>query len=187
MSEEVQLYMDDAQDKMNKALGHLESELLKVRAGKASPTMLAGVMVDYYGSKVPITQVANINTQDARTLVIQPWEKKTIDALEKAVFAANLGLTPVNNGELIRISIPALTEERRQGLVKQVRHEGETAKVSIRNARREAIEEIKKLQKQGVPEDEIKKAEEDMQKTTDNFSKKVDEVLQKKEAEIMVV
>ncbi|HEY9123832.1 MAG TPA: ribosome recycling factor [Bacteroidales bacterium] len=187
MSEEVQLYMDDAKDKMNKALVHLESELLKIRAGKASPAMLAGVMVDYYGSRVPITQVANVNTQDARTLVIQPWEKKLIDALEKAVFAANLGLTPVNNGEVIRISIPPLTEERRQGLVKQVKHEGENAKVSIRNARREAIEEIKKLQKQGIPEDEIKKAEEDMQKTTDHFSKKVEEVLQKKEAEIMVV
>lgn len=187
MNEEVLLYIDDAKDKMKKALLHLENELLKIRAGKANPTMLQSVVVDYYGSKVPLSQVANINTTDARTLVIQPWEKKMIDTIEKAVFAANLGLTPINNGELIRINIPALTEERRLGLVKQVKHEGEIAKVSIRNARREAIDEIKKLQKQGIPEDEIKKAEDDMQKQTDNFSKRVDEHLQAKEAEIMVV
>lgn len=187
MSEEVQLYFDDAKEKMQKALSHLESELLKIRAGKASPAMLQGVVVDYYGSKVPLTQVANVNSSDARTLVIQPWEKKIIDAIEKAIFAANLGLTPVNNGELIRISIPPLTEERRHSLVKTVKHEGEIAKVSIRNARRESIEEIKKLQKQGIPEDEIKKAEDEMQKQTDIFSKKVDDVLHKKESEIMAV
>jgi ribosome recycling factor len=187
MSEEVQLYIDDAKDKMKKALVHLENELLKVRAGKASPTMLHGVHVDYYGSKTPLTQVANINTTDARTLVIQPWEKAMIDPIEKAIFAANLGLTPINNGDLIRINVPALTEERRHGLVKQIKHEGENAKVSIRNARREAIEEIKKLQKEGIPEDEIKKAEDEMQKQTDTFSKKVDETLHNKEAEIMIV
>lgn len=187
MSDEVLLYIDDAKDKMTKALLHLENELVKVRAGKASPTMLQGVQVDYYGSKMPLNQVANINTTDARTLVIQPWEKTMIDPIEKAVFAANLGLTPINNGEMIRINVPALTEERRLSLVKQIKHEGENAKVSIRNARREAIEEIKKLQKQGIPEDEIKKAEDDMQKQTDNCSKKVDEILHNKEKEIMVV
>jgi ribosome recycling factor len=187
MSEEVLLYVDDAKDKMEKALLHLENELVKVRAGKANPTMLHGVNVDYYGSKMPLNQVANINTTDARTLVIQPWEKAMIDPIEKAVFAANLGLTPINNGDMIRINVPALTEERRHSLVKQIKHEGENAKVSIRNARREAIEEIKKLQKQGIPEDEIKKAEEDMQKQTDNFSKKVDDVLHNKEKEIMIV
>jgi ribosome recycling factor len=187
MNEEVQLYFDDAKEKMQKALGHLDAELHKIRAGKANPTMLQGVQVDYYGSKVPLSQVANINTTDARTLVIQPWEKKLIDAIEKAIFAANLGLTPVNNGELIRLNIPPLTEERRHGLVKQVKHEGEIAKVSIRNARREAIEEIKKLQKQGIPEDEIKRAEDDMQKQTDLYSKKVDDMLAQKESEILVV
>jgi ribosome recycling factor len=187
MNEEVQLYVEDAKDKMSKALAHLENELHKIRAGKASPSMLQGVMVDYYGSKVPLSQVANINTSDARTLVVQPWEKNMIDPIEKAIFGANLGLTPVNNGDLIRINVPVLTEERRIGLVKSVKHEGENAKVSIRNARREAIEEIKKLQKDGVPEDEIKKAEDEMQKLTDNFSKKVDEVLHRKETEIMIV
>jgi ribosome recycling factor len=187
MNEEVQLYIDDAKDKMTKAIHHLENELVKIRAGKANPSMLHGVFVDYYGSKMPLNQVANINTTDARTLVIQPWEKNMMDPIEKAIFAANLGLTPINNGDVIRLNIPALTEERRKDMVKQVKHDGENARVSIRNARREAIEEIKKLQKEGVPEDEIKKAEEEMQKQTDNFIKKVDDVLHKKEAEIMIV
>jgi ribosome recycling factor len=187
MNEEVQLYLDDAKDKMNKALSHLENELAKIRAGKANPNMLQGIMVDYYGSKMPLNQVSNINTTDARTLVIQPWEKNMIDPIEKAIFAANIGLTPVNSGDMIRINIPPLSEERRHVLVKQSKHEGENAKVSIRNTRREAIEEIKKLQKEGVPEDEIKKAEDEMQKQTDNFSKKVDEILHRKETEIMAV
>jgi ribosome recycling factor len=187
MSEEVQLYIDDAKDKMDKALTHLENELVKVRAGKASPSMLQGVMVDYYGSKTPLQQVANVSTTDARTIVVQPWEKNMIDPIEKAIFAANLGLTPINNGEMIRLNVPPLTEERRMGLVKGVKHEGETAKVSIRNARRESIDEIKKLQKEGIPEDEIKKAEDEMQKITENFSKKIDEILHRKESEILIV
>jgi ribosome recycling factor len=187
MVEDIKLYMDDAKERMQKALAHLENELVKIRAGKASPAMLETVTVEYYGAKVPLNQVANINTADARSLVIQPWEKKMIDVIEKAIFAANLGLTPINNGEVIRINIPPLTEERRLTLVKQVKHEGEIAKVSIRNIRRETIEEIKKLQKQGVAEDEIKHAEEEMQKMTDNFSKKVDEILHHKETEIMAV
>jgi ribosome recycling factor len=187
MNEEVQLYIDDAKDKMKKAIVHLENELAKIRAGKANPSMMQGIFVDYYGSKTPLHQVANINTTDARTIVIQPWEKNMIDPIEKAIFAANIGLTPMNSGDMIRISIPPLSEERRHNLVKQSRHEGETAKVSIRNSRRENIEEIKKLQKEGVPEDEIKKAEDEMQKMTDNYSKKVDEILQHKEGEIMSV
>lgn len=187
MNEEVQLYIDDAKDKMKKAIVHLENELAKIRAGKANPSMMQGIFVDYYGSKTPLHQVANINTTDARTIVIQPWEKNMIDPIEKAIFAANIGLTPMNSGDMIRISIPPLSEERRHNLVKQSRHEGETAKVSIRNTRRENIEEIKKLQKEGVPEDEIKKAEDEMQKMTDNYSKKVDEILQHKEGEIMSV
>jgi ribosome recycling factor len=187
MSEEVQLYVDDSKDKMNKALVHLENELVKLRAGKANPSMLHGIVVDYYGSKMPLNQISNINTTDAKTIVVQPWEKTMVDPIEKAIFAANIGLTPINNGDMIRINIPALTEERRHQLVKQSKHEGENAKVSIRNARREAIEEIKKLQKEGVPEDEIKKAEEEMQKQTDNYSKKVDDILHRKETEVMAV
>ena len=187
MSEEVQLYIDDAKEKMQKAVTHLENELVKVRAGKASPAMLQGIMVDYYGAKTPLSQVSNINTTDARTIVVQPWEKAMIEPIEKAIFAANIGLTPINNGEMVRLNVPPLTEERRHSLVKGIKHEGETAKVSIRNARREAIEEIKKLQKEGIPEDEIKKAEEDMQKTTDTYSKKIDDILHHKEVEIMAV
>jgi ribosome recycling factor len=187
MSEEVQLYLDDSKDKMDKALVHLENELVKLRAGKANPSMLHGIVVDYYGSKMPLNQVSNINTTDAKTIVVQPWEKTMVDPIEKAIFAANIGLTPINNGDMIRINIPALTEERRHQLVKQAKHEGENAKVSIRNARREAIEEIKKLQKEGVPEDEIKKAEDEMQKQTDNYSKKVEDILHRKETEIMAV
>jgi ribosome recycling factor len=187
MSEEVQLYLDDSKDRMNKALVHLENELVKLRAGKANPSMLHGIVIDYYGSKMPLNQVSNINTTDAKTIVVQPWEKTMVDPIEKAIFAANIGLTPINNGDMIRINIPALTEERRHQLVKQAKHEGENAKVSIRNARREAIEEIKKLQKEGIPEDEIKKAEDEMQKQTDNFTKKVDDILHRKETEIMAV
>ncbi len=185
MNEDVQLFIDDAKDSMQKAVAHLETELLKVRAGKASPAMLDGIMVDYYGANTPLKQLANISTTDARTIVVQPWEKKIIASIEKAIFAANIGLTPVNNGELIRLNVPPLTEERRRDIVKNVKHEGETAKVSIRNTRRDAIEEIKKLQKSGVAEDEIKTGEEEMQKITDIFSKKVDEILTKKESEVM--
>ncbi len=187
MSEEVLIYIEDAKEKMKKAINHLENELVKIRAGKANPMMLQGIIVDYYGSKVPINQVASINTTDARSIVIQPWDKKMIEVIEKAIFAANIGLTPINNGEVIRLNVPPLTEERRHELVKQVKHEGEIAKVSIRNSRREAIEEIKKLQKEGIPEDEIKKAEEDIQKQTDQFIKKIDEILHNKEVEIMSV
>ena len=187
MNEEVQLYYDDAGEKMDKALKHLSAELAKLRAGKASPAMLDGIMVNYYGTPTPLQQVANINTPDARSIVIQPWEKKVIEAIEKAIFAANIGMTPANNGEVVRLNVPPLTEERRKNLVKQVKVEGENAKISVRNARRDAIEEFKKMLKQGLPEDVEKDAEENMQKLTDKYYKKVDEILAKKETEIMTV
>ena len=187
MTEDVQLYTEDAEEKMEKALKHLSAELVKLRAGKANPAMLEGIMVNYYGVPTPLQQVASINTPDARSFVIQPWEKKMVDAIEKAIFAANIGMTPSNNGEVIRLSVPPLTEERRKALVKQVKTEGENTKISIRNARREAIEEFKKLVKQGLPEDMEKDATENMQKLTDKYYKKVDEILAKKETEIMTV
>ena len=185
MSEDVELFIDDAKDSMQKAVTHLDNELTKIRAGKASPAMLEGVMVDYYGTKTPLKQVANVSTTDARTIIVQAWEKKLIDPIEKAIFAANLGLTPVNNGELIRINVPPLTEERRHNIVKNVRHEGETAKVSVRSIRRDAIEELKKLQKSGTSEDEIKTGEEEIQKLTDAYTKKIEDLLTKKEVELM--
>jgi len=187
MNEEVQLVSEDAVEKMDKALKYLSAELAKLRAGKATPAMLDGILVNYYGTPTPLQQVANINTPDARSFVIQPWEKKVIDAIEKAIFAANIGMTPSNNGEVVRLSIPPLTEERRRSLVKQVKVEGENAKISVRNARREAIEELKKMMKSGLPEDVEKDAETDMQKLTDKYYKKVDEILVKKETEIMTV
>ena len=187
MNEEVQLFTDDAVDKMEKALKHLSSELTKLRAGKATPSMLDGILVNYYGTPTPLQQVASINTPDARSFVIQPWEKKVIDAIEKAIFAANIGMTPSNNGEVVRLSIPPLTEERRKALVKQVKVEGENARISIRNARRDAIEELKDLKKNGLPEDMEKDAAENMQKLTDKYYKRVDEILAKKETEIMTV
>ncbi|MDR0814391.1 MAG: ribosome recycling factor [Bacteroidales bacterium] len=187
MNEDVQLYLEDATEKMEKILKHLSAELVKLRAGKATPSMLDGIVVDYYGVPTPLQQVATINTPDARSIVIQPWEKKVIDAIEKAIFAANIGLTPGNNGETVRLNIPPLTEERRKGLVKQVKNEGENAKVSIRNVRRELIEEFKKLGKDGLSEDLEKDAEELAQKLTDKYYRKVEEILSKKEAEIMTV
>jgi ribosome recycling factor len=187
MNEEVQLLLDDAVEKMEKALKHLSDELVKLRAGKASPSMLDGIYIDYYGAQTPLQQVASINTPDARSIVIQPWEKKVISAIEKAIFAANIGMTPSNNGETVRLNIPPLTEDRRKGLVKQVKAEGENAKISIRNTRREVIEEFKKMGKNGLPEDMEKDAEDMAQKMTDKYYRKVDEILVKKEAEIMTV
>lgn len=187
MSEEVQLYIEDSKDTMNNAIGHLENELTKIRAGKANPHMLDGLSIDYYGVKSPLAQVSNISTPDAKTIFIQPWDKKMIELIEKSILKANLGFNPVNNGEVIRIAVPPLSEERRKQLVKQVKNEGETAKVSIRNARRDTNEGLKTLKKEGISEDEIKKAEEEVQKLTDSFSKKVEELLEKKEKEIMTV
>ena len=173
--------------KMQKAVLHFSEELASFRAGKANPAVFQGVVVDYYGSLTPIEQVAGITVPDARTMFIQPWEKKMIPLIEKAILAANLGFNPQNNGEVIRINVPALTEERRKELVKRAKNEGETAKVSIRNIRRDQIEVIKKMQKDGLPEDVAKDTEGLIQKETESFTKKIDELLAAKEKEIMTV
>ncbi len=176
-----------AKERMNKALLHLEEELKSFRAGKANPAVFNSVLVDYYGSPTPIPQVASVTTPDAKTITIQPWEKKLIPAIEKAIMDANLGFTPANNGENIRINIPALTEERRRDLVKQAKAEGENAKVSIRNSRREVVDAHKKFQKEGLPEDICKDAEVSIQKETDAFNKKIEDMIAAKEREIMTV
>jgi len=187
MNEEVQMYLDDAKDGMKETLTHLDNALQKLRAGKASPSMISGVTVEYYGMITPISQVANMGTTDAQTIVIQPWEKSMIETIQKAILKANLGFTPVNNGEIIRINVPSLTEERRKALVKQVKQEGENAKVAIRNKRREAIDNLKSLLKDGLSEDEEKAAEAEIQKYTDKFIAETDQVLDKKEKEILTV
>ena len=185
MTEEINFILDSAKEAMNGSIAHLEKEFLNIRAGKASPQMLGGVFVDYYGSQTPISQVANINAPDARTLTVTPWEKNMLGPIEKAIMIANLGLNPMNNGENIIINIPALTEERRRDLVKQAKHEAEEAKIGIRNHRKDANTDIKKKKKNGTAEDICKKAEEDVQKLTDTFIKKIEELLAVKEAEIM--
>lgn len=187
MSEEVQLVLDMAKEAMDKAITHLEAELAKIRAGKANPAMLDGVMVDYYGTRTPINQVANVNTQDARSLVIQPWEKSMLTPIEKAIQAANLGFNPQNDGVIIRIIVPPLTEERRRELVKKAKAEADEAKIGLRSARKEALDEIKKLQKDGLPEDEAKSAETKVQQLTDNYAAKCDKHLEIKEKEILTV
>jgi ribosome recycling factor len=187
MQEDIDLIIDLARERMEKSIEHLDRELGKIRAGKANPKMLDGVLVDYYGSMTPLNQVANVNTPDPRTIAIQPWEKAMIAPIEKAILAANLGMNPDNNGEIVRINVPPLTEERRQMLVKQVKKEGEDAKVSIRSARRDSNEELKKLRKDGLSEDLEKDAEAEVQKITDNYGKKVDEMLSKKEEDILTV
>jgi ribosome recycling factor len=184
---DVKSVLDNAKAGMDKAIAHLEVQLAKVRAGKANPAMLENVQCDYYGSKVPISQVANINTQDARTLVIQPWEKSMLTPIEKAIQAANLGLNPQNDGILIRIMVPPLTEERRKELVKTAKNEGEEAKVGTRNIRKDAMEQIKKLQKDGLPQDESKDGETKVQQLTDQFIQKIDKHIEQKEKEIMTV
>ena len=171
---EVKPILDHMQDHMQKAISHLEAELVKIRAGKATPSMMDGVMVDYYGSMTPLNQVANINTPEARTIIIQPWEKSLIKPIEKAITDANLGLNPQNDGQMIRITVPPLSEERRKDLVKRAKAEGEHAKVGIRNLRRDANENIKKAQKAGLPEDLAKDAEAKTQKITDDYIAKVD-------------
>ncbi len=187
MNEDIQFLLDNAKEQMDKAVLHLEAELVKVRAGKASPSMLESIMVDYYGTKTPLNQVANINTGDARTLIVQPWEKSMLTPIEKGIMMANLGLNPQNDGVIIRILVPALTEERRKDLVKKAKSEAENAKVSLRTIRKEANEELKKLQKNGTPEDEIKTAETTVQTLTDGFVVKCDKHLELKEKEIMTV
>ena len=187
MDEMLQMIKEEAEGAMKKAVTHLEDELVKIRAGKASPAMLDGIKVDYYGSQTPLNQVSNINTPDPRTISVQPWEKAMIEPIEKAIMMANLGLNPQNNGDLIMINVPPLTEERRRDLVKRAKAEGEHAKVSIRNARKEANDEIKKLQKDGMSEDMAKDAESEIQRLTDHFSTKVDNEVERKEKDIMVI
>lgn len=185
--EEIEFVLDSAKESMNGSIAHLEKEFLNIRAGKASPQMLGSVFVDYYGSQTPLTQVSNVNVPDARTITIQPYEKSMLQAIEKAIMIANLGFNPMNNGDVIIINVPALTEERRRDLVKQAKAEAEDAKIGIRNARKDANTDIKKLEKDGTSEDVCKTAEDDIQKLTDGFIRKVDEHLAAKEAEIMKV
>jgi len=187
MNEDGELIIEETKDRMQKALEHLEHELARLRAGRATPALLDGITVDYYGVNSPLAQVSNINTPDPKTILIQPWEKTMLGAIEKAIMAANIGLTPVNNGEVIRINIPPLTEERRHQLVKQVRNEGETAKISIRNSRKWANDELKRLLKEGLPEDLEKDAEEKVQEITNSFNGKVDKVMALKEKDVMTV
>lgn len=183
--EEIELYLDDAREQMAKALAHVGHELTKIRAGKANPAMLDGIMVPYYGATSPLNQIASITSPDPRTLFIKPWEKSFIQDIEKAIMAANLGLTPQNDGQQVIINIPMLTEERRKQLVKQVHAECEAGKVSIRTVRKETNEGLKKIK--GAPEDDLKNAEDDVQKLTDEFIGKIDAFMKKKEAEIMTV
>lgn len=180
--------LDAVLPKMDKALEHFESELINVKAGKASTGVLNGVMVESYGALMPVNQVASVSVPDARTIMIQPWDKKMLAPIEKAIINSNLGMTPSNNGEVIRLNVPPLTEERRKMLVKQLKAEAETARVSLRNVRREAIEAIKKaIKADGLPEDVAKDGEEEAQKALDNYSKQIDEMLAAKEKEIMTV
>jgi ribosome recycling factor len=187
MAEDIASIIADAEDHMNKAIRHLETELVKIRAGKANPQMLDGLVVDYYGSPMPIGQVANVNVADARTLTIQPWEKNMLQPIERAIINANLGINPQNDGNLIRLFLPPLTEERRKELVKRCHGEGEHARVAIRSIRRDAIESIKKLQKNGLSEDVAKDSEEEVQGITDRFISEVEKHLAAKEKEIMSV
>ena len=177
----------EATDRMERTVQHLEEELINIRAGKASTNVLNSVYVDYYGSQSPVSAVASVTVPDAKTILIQPWDKKMIRTIEKAILDSNIGLTPSNNGEQIRLSIPPLTEERRKDLVKQVRGEAETARISLRNARRDAVEAFKKAQKEGMPEDESKDGETQSQKLLEKFTKLLDEAIAKKEKEIMTV
>jgi ribosome recycling factor len=184
---DINQILSDTEATMTKAIGHLESELTKIRAGKATPSMLDGIMVDYYGNPTQLSQVANISVLDARTISIQPWEKTMLQPIEKGIMAANIGITPQNDGVNIRLFLPPLTEERRKELVKKCNGEGENAKISVRNIRRDGIEQIKKLQKDGVSEDECKSAEITIQETTDKFISLVEKHLVAKEKEIMSV
>ena len=184
---DIQIIQKKAEEKMEDAIAFLDEELARIRAGKANPKILDGVKIPYYGSVVPLSNVASISTPDAKTMLITPWEKPMIKEIERAIINSNIGITPENNGEIIRLNIPPLTEERRKLLAKQAKQEAENAKISVRNARRDAIELLKKSIKDGVSEDIEKDAEIDMQKTHDRYIKKVDELFIAKEKEIMTV
>ncbi|MDD7885616.1 ribosome recycling factor [Flavivirga sp. 57AJ16] len=185
MNEDIQFILDSTKEAMDNAIKHLEKQFVNIRAGKASPAMLGSVMVDYYGSQTPLSQVANVNTPDGRTITVQPWEKSMLQEIERGIAYANLGFNPMNNGETIIINVPPLTEERRRNLAKQAKSESEDAKVSIRTARKDANNDIKKLDE--VSEDLIKNAEIDIQQMTDTYVKKVDDLFDTKEKEIMTV
>ena len=187
MTADLSTVIKDGENSMKKAINHLEAELVKIRAGKANPTMLDGIMVDYYGNSTQINQVGNISVMDARTLSIQPWEKNMLQPIERAITAANIGINPQNDGNIIRLFLPPLTEERRKELVKRSNAEGEHSKVSVRSIRRDSIEHIKKLQKEGVSEDAAKDAEKDMQEMTDRYIALIEKHLAAKEKEIMSV
>ena len=187
MSEEINKIISDTEASMSKALNHLEAELVKIRAGKANPTMLDGIMADYYGNPTAINQIANISVLDARTISVQPWEKNMLQAIERAITMANIGINPQNDGNVIRLFLPPLTEERRKELVKRCNTEGEHAKVAVRNIRRDGIEAIKKLQKDGLSEDISKDAEKEAQETTDKYILLIEKHLAAKEKEIMSV
>ncbi len=180
-------YLKDAEEMMQATVEYLDETLAHIRAGKANVRILDGVKVEYYGAHVPLSNVSTITTPDAKTISIQPWEKNLIPIIEKAIMNSDVGITPANNGEFIRLGIPPLTEERRKQLVKQARHEGEEAKISVRNARREAIEHVKKMVKEGLPEDMEKDAEGEAQKIHDKYIKKIEDQLVAKEKEIMTV
>ncbi len=185
--EEIDFFLDASEEMMNSSIGHLRTALVKIRAGKAMPSMLDGLMVEYYGTPTPLNQVSSINTPDARTLVVKPWEKNTIQDIERAIINSDLGLNPQNDGEQVIINIPPLTEERRLTLVKQVRHEGELGKVSVRNARHDCQHQLKLLQKEGASEDDIRNADDKLGQNTEKHSKMIDDLVKAKEEEIMTV
>ncbi len=187
MNEEAQMCIDEAREGMENALAHLDKEFQKIRAGKASPKMLEGIKINYYGAMTPIEQTANINTPDPRQIIVQPWDKSILGDLEKAILNANLGFNPKNEGEVLRILVPPLTEERRLELVKKAKAEAENTKISIRNTRRSANELAKSLEKEGLPEDESKKLQDKIQELTDDYIKKVDEMVEAKEKDVMTV
>ena len=187
MAEELSAIIEDSHHSMKKAIGHLEAELVKIRAGKATPNLVEGIIVDYYGNPTPVNQVGNVAVSDARTLTIQPWEKNMLQPIERAIIAANIGINPQNDGNMIRLFLPPLTEERRRELVKRAQGEGENSKVAIRSIRREAMEQIKKLQKNGLSEDVSKDTEASVQELTDRYIAMVDKHLATKEKEIMTV
>ncbi|AWK03236.1 ribosome recycling factor [Flavobacterium crocinum] len=187
MTEEIDFILESTEESMNGTISHLEKEFLNIRAGKASPAMLGGVFVDYYGSATPLSQVSKISVPDARTITLQPFEKNMLQAIEKAILIANIGFNPMNNGDMVIISVPPLTEERRRDLAKQAKSEAEDAKIGIRNSRKDANTDIKKLEKEGTSEDICKSAEEEVQNLTNSYIKKIDELLALKEAEIMKV
>jgi ribosome recycling factor len=187
MTEEIEFILESAEESMTGSIAHLEKSFLNIRAGKASPAMLGSVYVDYYGSSTPLSQIAKISIPDARTITLQPFEKNMLQTIEKAIMIANIGFNPMNNGDVIIISVPPLTEERRRELAKQAKAEAEDAKVGIRNSRKDANSDIKKLEKEGTSEDFCKSAEDQVQNLTNTFIKKIDELLANKEAEIMKV